>query len=579
MKQKRIYILLFFIMLISLCINLLGIGWGLPGQNIINLIFGNEKVLNALVPIMAETRQEIRQMIKSPGDEYRKDYDEDKIIKFSGFKVPLTVGKINAMRTYLLRTYYPDEHITLAALSNINPKEKKFSPKVLIPGCFYVYATGLWLGMCNFLQIIKLGDSTFYLEHPGELKKVYLSIRILLILAFLFSIYFVWSISNNLWGPEVGLVSSFLFGICPALNMWNHFGYYYGFALPFVLLSFLYGLKIISNKQLKYYLISAIFASIAMSVVSLYGVCIMFMITAGLISAYNGKREDLYRMLKNSALGIVMFIVVVGIIHIFLILDKETFLKVLKFEGGDFKFSPDFFYFVFASLKSGAGWPFLLSFIAGYILLCMKERNSNSIFLITSIIVPLVIFSCFSPWYVRRGIFLMPFMAMFAGIFLIHVIKRIRIIGGMLTLFVLILTFFYSGANTRVFAQENIREEAGRWINMNIPEKSKIGMLQMPAPYRTPSFQFYRYDIIPVLWDKEKLETTKPDYFIISEYETLWQTEETLGNFFLHYYTLKKFQKPASFFGITFNRTKFSAKDVWVANPYIIIYKRKYVEE
>jgi len=303
------------------------------------------------------------------------------------------------------------------------------------------------------------------------------------------------------------------------------------------------------------------------------------MITAGLISAYNGKREDLYRMLKNSALGIVMFIVVVGIIHIFLILDKETFLKVLKFEGGDFKFSPDFFYFVFASLKSGAGWPFLLSFIAGYILLCMKERNSNSIFLITSIIVPLVIFSCFSPWYVRRGIFLMPFMAMFAGIFLIHVIKRIRIIGGMLTLFVLILTFFYSGANTRVFAQENIREEAGRWINMNIPEKSKIGMLQMPAPYRTPSFQFYRYDIIPVLWDKEKLETTKPDYFIISEYETLWQTEETLGNFFLHYYTLKKFQKPASFFGITFNRTKFSAKDVWVANPYIIIYKRKYVEE
>ncbi|HQL64853.1 MAG TPA: hypothetical protein PLS78_03215, partial [bacterium] len=82
----------------------MGIGWGLPGQNIINLIFGNEKVLNALVPIMAETRQEIRQMIKSPGDEYRKDYDEDKIIKFSGFKVPLTAGKINAMRTYLLRT-------------------------------------------------------------------------------------------------------------------------------------------------------------------------------------------------------------------------------------------------------------------------------------------------------------------------------------------------------------------------------------------------------------------------------------------------------------------------------------------
>jgi len=129
------------------------------------------------------------------------------------FTIPLTVGTINAMRTYLLRTYYPDEHTTLTALSNINPKEKKFSPKVLVLECFYVYASGLGLGICNLFHLIKQGDSAFSLEHPWELGRVYLAGRMLLIIVFLFCIYLAWLISNNIWGAGVGLVYAFLFGI------------------------------------------------------------------------------------------------------------------------------------------------------------------------------------------------------------------------------------------------------------------------------------------------------------------------------------------------------------------------------
>ena len=59
----------------------------------------------------------------------------------------------------------------------------------------------------------------------------------------------------------------------------------------------------------------------------------------------------------------------------------------------------------------------------------------------------------------------------------------------------------------------------------------------------------------------------------------LWQKESDIKNFFAEYYILKHFKQLASIMGITFNRTKFSAKDFWPPNPDIIIYRRKNVEE
>ena len=84
-------------------------------------------------------------------------------------------------------------------------------------------------------------------------------------------------------------------------------------------------------------------------------------------------------------------------------------------------------------------------------------------------------------------------MAIFAGVFLTEIRKNFKLLGNIIVFFVLAWTFLYSISYTRIFMQKNIRDIAGEWINENIPEKAKIGLLQMPAPYRTPPFQFYRY--------------------------------------------------------------------------------------
>jgi len=583
-SKKRTRIFFIMILALSLFVNLLGIKWGLPGSNIINLVFGDIEFHKTVLSQMVETRDEIRQMIKVPGDKYYSSYDENRMIKipYKNEMISLTVGQVNAMRTYLLRTYYPDEHITIAALANINVKEKKFSPKVLIPGPLYVYISGLWLKICDFFNVVKISKNVdFYLNNPSKMASIYVSLRILLIIILCLTVYFTFHSISAIWGVEAGIISSLLVGISPVLNLWNHFGYYYGFALPFVILAFYYGYKILRDNRLRFYIVSAVLSAISMSVVMLYGISIWFLISAILVILIYSERtrKTLNTMIKNFLVASIVFAGTFVFIHIFLLIDKETLVKLMNFEHGDFKFSPQFFYFTFASLKSACGWPFLISAIAGYVLLITRFREKNAKFFVISLVLPFIVFSCFSPWYARRSIFLIPFMAMSAGVFLIWLKNKNRVIGNIILIFTVVFTLLYSVSYTKIFVEKNIRDIAGEWINENIPEKAKIGLSQLPAPYRTPPFQFYRYSLLPVNWDKDLLKKERPEYFIVSEYDVLWQTKEKLDQFFSDYDVLKSFRKQAQICGISFNRTSFSAKDFWVPNPDIVIYKRKNVEK
>jgi len=139
-------------------------------------------------------------------------------------------------------------------------------------------------------------------------------------------------------------------------------------------------------------------------------------------------------------------------------------------------------------------------------------------------------------------------------------------------------TLLYSLSYAGLFCTRNIRNEAGEWINSNIPEKSKIGLTQMPAPYRTPPFAFYRYNLMPVGWEKQIMGKEKPEYFVLSEYDTRYIKEGYQNTFFQDYELMRKFEKQPEILGIKFKKGRFSAKDWWEPNPVIWIYKRKYVE-
>ena len=98
------------IILFTLLINASGINWGIPSRERAKLIFENQVFLNAFLPLMKETRTEIRNTVISENSEYLSTYDDKQKLNVivNGKELSLEKGTVNAMRTYLLRAYYPD---------------------------------------------------------------------------------------------------------------------------------------------------------------------------------------------------------------------------------------------------------------------------------------------------------------------------------------------------------------------------------------------------------------------------------------------------------------------------------------
>lgn len=213
MNRKKTLVLFFLIIMGTLVIHLPGINWGVPGKNTIKLVFGDEDFKNNIIPEMVKTRETIRKMFTSPGDEYDIGYNENEIIdiKYNNHVISIPIAKINAMRTYCLRTYYPDEHTLLTSLINIKPKQKKFSPKVLVPGPLYIFFTALWLGLCKYLKLIDINSIYFYLNHPCEIGKIYISIRVFLLFALLFTTYLIWILTKKQFGKKYAFISALLY--------------------------------------------------------------------------------------------------------------------------------------------------------------------------------------------------------------------------------------------------------------------------------------------------------------------------------------------------------------------------------
>lgn len=579
MKKFKTIILFLFVYSLILFVNFSGIKWGLPGEEKIKLVFENKENLLVLVPFLKITREEITDMMKTQIDEYSPKYNEREFfeIKMNDKIFFLNKGILNSMRTYLLRTYYQDEHVVLTALSNIDLKNKNFNTKMINPGGVYIYCLGIYLKMLDIFKIIHLENSIeYYLTQPDNLKKIYISIRIFSIIATLIGCFFLYLICKFLWDEYTGIVSAFLFGVSPIINLWNHFGYYYSYAVLWVIISLYFSIKILNEGRMENYILSGIFAGFSAGTCGIYGISLIFSVIAGLL--YKIIKDKNHKLTKNLMVSISVSIFIFLIFNPYFF--KNLFYIIKKphpFSYQHFNFSPSFVYFIFGSMKSAIGLPFLLFSQVGLLFLFFSKGKKENIFFIFLTIFFTVFFGCFSPWYIRRSIFLIPFYSLLVGYFLYSITEIKSLIGKICLVIVCLYTFSYSYAYSKIFSEKNIRDIAGEWINLNIPQYSEIGITQYPSPYRTPPFHFHLYNIIPVGLDKEQLERTKPEYFILTEGDAYCYNRkmEDMITFLEEYRIIKRFEKIPEFLNIKFQRSKFSAIDIFFPNPTILILKRK----
>ncbi|MFA5392868.1 MAG: glycosyltransferase family 39 protein [Candidatus Ratteibacteria bacterium] len=581
MRDKNI-LFLAIILMASLVLNLLGINWGVPDKAKINLVFKDKKTLGFLIPEMIKTREEVREMATSYGTGYAPDYDDKQLIavKTDGNDLVLSKGVLNAMRTFLLRTYYPDEHMVLVALSGMNLKEKDFNPHQFSYGGSYTYTVGFVFALSHLFHFAQAGKSAaYYFLNPDRLGVFYVIGRLVGVTATLFGIYLLFLLGKRYFNERIGLIAASFYGFAPLIVIRNHYFSPYTFALFFVIATFFASLKLITKNDWKYYLSAGVTTGVAAGAISFYGMSGILFVLAGLLYQMSNKgtpgikRAVFIRILGAGLLAVGVFFIT----NPYLFVSWGEFIKEMQFGRQDFVFSPSLRIYLFGSLKTALGWLFLMSSLSGLLVAFAGNRKRGNLLLGLSFIICVIFFSLFSPWYARRSIFLVPFFALLSGIFFDYLMgkPKFKTLGGFLLVLVLSYTFLYSLSYDKIFRQKNIRDEAGGWINASLPEGDSVGLVQMPAPYRTPPFAFYRYKLIPVGLDRDLLKKKKPAYLILSEYDLLGAKEETLDNFTADYILLKKFEKPAQILGLKFNRTGFFPKDWWQPNPYILVFKRK----
>lgn len=571
-KKERF--LLVSALFISLFLNLYGIWGGLPSKERSNLVF-SEAQIKALSKIMKETREEIYQRTKYFGSGPIGFEDCIYKVMVDGKEVETSKFHLQASRSFLLRSCYPDEQQVLVVLGNMNPQTLDFNPHYFSYGGIYIYLIGAFLKIASILNIITLTqDITYYFLNPDEMGKFFIIGRLVGALVGVLAIYIIYLIGASLYDKRVGLLAAMFLSIMPASVIYAHYLKPYVFNLPFFLLSLYYISKILKEKKISNYILGGFFAGISCGILVPFGSIFILIPIAHMI-----QRKNTFLFEKGIILSFLFLIIGFIVVNPYILVSLKEAIFEYRFLSRCHPFNLSFnniLFYVKTSLPAGLGWPLLC--ISGIgILYALFKREKADMLLLLFIFPAFFYITATTSRHIHYGIWLLPFLILLASRVLVICLKGhwIKYITGSIVLLIFFYTFLYSFAYDRIFAGKDIKTEASKWIAENIKEGSSVGFGRQLTPYAHPPINIFKYK---VSWIKRNTKISPlPEYFVESEYDPL--TKEGEFKLFLssNYSEIKRFEKLPELFGIKFHYD--ANKFFWwkTPNPNIVIYKKKLV--
>ncbi len=571
MHKKRILYLLFLVVITGF-FHFAGINWGIPEKGRIILVFGDRSTIEGLSDLMRDTHTEIREMLAFYGAPYWYDYNPMKKIevKIDGKRLLVSREIINSMRSYLIRSYGADEQAVLVSLSRMNPSRLDFNPHFFEYGGAYLYPVGGFLKLCSSLGIAEVQkDITYYFMNPDKIGRLYTVSRCLGGLFFLFSVVVFYFLSFYILRDEnISFLMAVLFATAPVFVIWSHYLKPYCYGILWVISAIYFALRFMDEKKSKWLILASLFSGLSMGSILSYGYVFLTLIFVVFYIS-----PDFRNLLKNISISLFCFFFSYLVTNPYVLISFREFINeisyIQSYWKGSFSFG-NLGYFAMTSLRYGLGTGIWLIFLISLFTCFLLKPDRKFMLIFLSILLGFVYFGPSTGRWVHYAFVIYPYIFLIIILGMLRLRKqfsKILVCAGILWTFILSLSY------VSLFCSENIRTYVGAWINSNIPDGSKIGLFEAPSPWRTPPFQFLKYNIM--IGAAEEI-VRNSEYFVVSEYQWVrGGSLEDIKKLLSDYEIVREFRKEPGFLGLAFRHPESIPYDWCHPNPVMLIWKRK----
>ncbi len=523
MSKKKLTLFSLAVFAVSLFSYTAGISRGMPSKERALLVFKSEDNIRALLPALKESRKDVYESYDlQPGSELLKVYgasSKTREIVWEGKKIKVEDEKLHALRSVLLQNRFPDEQKTLYALSRIKPGEFKFDPGIYQYGGLYFYSCGLAIKLCSLAGICKLSsDPAFYMTDQRQAALLYILPKIAgAAAAALFSvILFIFGL--KFFSFEAGLFAA-LFACClPSISFESHSFKPFAFFLPFWLASSYFAVKSVKEKEnfYSYYFLSGLFSGFSAGSMLFGGFSAFSSLAAWFIRSRQKEKINPLKFFYAPA----GFLIAFFIANPYYILSFKAAFYELTHVGGMHGFHLSFsnmLHYSFFEVHKILSWPVIVLAAFGLVFAVLKRDLYIAI-----ACAPLPFFYFYTAnahWdFPHYSMPLVPIALLSAGYGAAELIRRHKFFYLLIALGLLWNAgnlFYYK----KVFADnEKNLNEAGRWINSNIPKGSSI------AASTYPYFGFKSYPPFSLLDYSIKTADKNAEYYIVNDINHIYRS-------------------------------------------------------
>lgn len=451
-------------------------------------------------------------------------------------------------------SYHPDETVNLLAAMRINFFEGQLDPDFYHYGSLFFYLVsiatliGMGVGLINLPP-----DDPF--SRISEFADLYMAGRIVALLLGVATVYLVYRIARLAYGRRAGLFAALLMAVVPIHVTHSKFLAVDVPATFFVAATLVFALRIVERQRFRDYLFAGLFAGFAAGTKYNAALVLLSPMVAHLI--VNKARPSL--RLISPKLWTIPIAAAAG----FIIATPGVLLNTPKFvhdftselrharTGHGFVFMDTpigLVYHVSHSLWAGMGVP-LLALSAVGVLYALIRRRPSDVVLLAFLIPYYLVIGVSQVKFARYTIPMLPVLVVLAAGVSADATRRLLAgpafsrcvlapIAGLLLVLITVHTAAYSVVLNSTYGRRDTRDACALWVREHVPPGSSIGLPTLPWFYTPPLDPFFgfvnpsdrwkqveEFSDYPLVvsreseWNAQFLESEKPDYVILSEFE------------------------------------------------------------